>query len=372
MTQRQRWTVNALTERLGVDLPIVQAPLGGGPGTPELTAAVSAAGGLGFLGAGYLEPDGARDAVRRTKALTGRPFGVNLFLPSAAGPPRRTDTVAARARIEQVAAELGLEAEVPDEPGSLPDHREQLAVLVEEGVAVISFTFGCPDRATVRSVQASGALCMGTAGTAEEARRLAEAGVEAVVAQGFEAGGHRGGSTAVAETPGLVALVPAVVDAVDVPVVASGGIMDGRGVVAALALGAQAAALGTAFLRTAEAGTNESYRQALRDADETSTVTTQRVLRTARPGHPQPLHRRVLRGRRRPRLPGHELPDAPAARRLGRARVGRGTVAVGRPGRRARPGPPGRGPGGRPGRRGRGRARAAGAPYPAMSRSVVL
>lgn len=265
------WTSNELTRRLGIELPIVQAPLGGGPGTPELTAAACEAGAFGILGAGYLDPDDARDAVRRTRSLTGRPFGVNLFL---AGPPRRTEAAAARDRLERLATELGLEAALPAEPRGLPDPLQQLEVLLEEEVRVVSFTFGCPAPDVVAALHDVGRLCVGTAGTVEEARLLAAAGVDAVVAQGSEAGGHRGGFTDVAETPGLVALVPAVVDAVEVPVIASGGIMDGRGVVAALALGAQAAALGTAFLRSPEAGTNPAYRKALLLADETSTVTT--------------------------------------------------------------------------------------------------
>ncbi len=265
------WTRNAFVARLGVDLPIVQAPLGGGPGTPELTAAVANAGALGTLGVGYLDPDDVRQTVRRTRALTDRPFAANLFL---APPPRRTDSTAARARIADVARQLDLEADVPAAPRGLPDTWAQLDVLVHEGVPVVSFAFGCPTPDMIRAVHESGALCLATAGSVDDARALADAGVDAIVAQSFEAGGHRGGLTAVAEAPGLVALVPAVVDAVDVPVVASGGIMDGRGVVAALALGAQAAALGTAFLRATEAGTNAAYRQALRLADETSTVTT--------------------------------------------------------------------------------------------------
>src|SRR3990170_4076677 len=132
------WTSNELTRSLGVALPIVQAPLGGGPGTPELTAAACEAGAFGFLGAGYLDPEDTREAVRRAKALTGRRFGVNIFL---AGSPRRTEAASARARIEQVAAGLGLDADLPAEPRGLPDPELQLEVLLEEGVPVVSFTF---------------------------------------------------------------------------------------------------------------------------------------------------------------------------------------------------------------------------------------
>lgn len=264
-----QWRVTRLTSRLGVDLPLVQAPLGGGPGTPALSAAASEAGALGVLGGGYLDPDPLREAVREVRARTKKPFGVNVFL---APPAEARDSTAARTRIAQVATVLGLPAELPAQPRALPDHDEQVEVLLAEEVPVVTFTFGCPAPDLVRRLQARGVVVMVTVGTVGEARAAADAGADAVVAQGTEAGGHRGGWTGV-EPPGLVALVPAVADAVAVPVVAAGGLMDGRGVVAALALGAQAAQLGTAFLRTAEAGTNDPYRAALR-ASEGDTVTT--------------------------------------------------------------------------------------------------
>ena len=266
------WRTNDLTRLLGIDLPIVQAPLGGGPGTPELTAAVCEAGAFGIIGAGYLDPADLEQAVRRTRELTARPFGVNLFL---APPPRRHEAAAARERLAAVAAELGLAAELPEEPRGLPDTTEQLDVLLDTDVRLVTFAFGAPSSDVVARLHDAGRLVGGTAQSADDARRLAEVGVDVVVAQGAEAGGHRGGlGSGAGDVPGLVALVPAVVDAVDLPVMAAGGIADGRGVAAALALGAQAAALGTAFLRTAEAGTGAAYRQALAGADETSTVTT--------------------------------------------------------------------------------------------------
>lgn len=251
----------------------MQAPLGGGPGTPELVAAASGAGALGVLACGYLDPDDVRAAVRRVRELTDRPFAVNVFLADAPS-PRATDLGPVRRALTDLATALDLPADLPDEPRGLPHPDEQLAVLLEEGVGVVSFTFGCPLAATLERLRSAGVLTMVTAASAAEARLVVEAGADVVLAQGNEAGGHRGGLSTANEPPGLVALIPAVVDAVDVPVVAAGGIMDGRGVAAALALGAQAAALGTAFLRTAEAGTNEAYRRALASADETSTLTT--------------------------------------------------------------------------------------------------
>jgi nitronate monooxygenase len=267
------WRTTDLTRLLGCDVPIVQAPLGGGPGTPELTAAVGDAGGFGMLGGGYLDPGDLTDALARTRALSGRPFGVNLFL---APPPRRTGSAAARAALAEVAAELGLDAAVPREPRGLPDPDAQLDAVLASDARLVTFAFGAPRAEVVARLHRAGRLVGGTAQSAADARALGELGVDLVVAQGAEAGGHRGGlsRTGSGDVPGLVALLPAVVDAVDLPVMAAGGISDGRGVAAALALGAQAVALGTAFLRTPEAGTGAAYREALAGADETSTVTT--------------------------------------------------------------------------------------------------
>jgi nitronate monooxygenase len=271
------WRTTDLTRLLGCDVPVVQAPLGGGPGTPELAAAVCGAGGFGVLGGGYLDPDDLGTVLARTRSLTDRPFGVNLFL---APPPRRAGSAAApaaRAALARVAAGLGLDAAVPDRPRGLPDPDEQLEVVLSSDARLVTFAFGAPTRAAVTRLHDAGCLVGGTAQSAADARELAGLGVDVVVAQGAEAGGHRGGRSGAGgpgDVPGLVALVPAVVDAVDVPVMAAGGIADGRGVAAALVLGAQAAALGTAFLRTPEAGTGPAYRQALAGADETSTVTT--------------------------------------------------------------------------------------------------
>lgn len=268
------WRTTDLTRLLGCDVPIVQAPLGGGPGTAELTAAVGTAGGFGVVGGGYLDPDDLADVLARTRALTDRPFGVNLFLVPS---PQRTGSDAARAALSGVAADLGLDVAVPEEPRGLPDPVAQLEVVLDSDARLVTFAFGAPSRAVTTRLHDAGRLVGGTAQSATDARELAGLGVDVVFAQGAEAGGHRGGlprAAGAGDVPGLLALLPAVVDAVDVPVVAAGGIADGRGVAAALVLGAQAAALGTAFLRTPEAGTAAAYRRALAGADETSTVTT--------------------------------------------------------------------------------------------------
>ena len=309
------WRTTDLTRLLGCDLPIVQAPLGGGPGTPELTAAVGTAGGFGIVGGGYLDPDDLADALARTRSLTDRPFGVNLFL---APPPRRTGSEAARAALARVAAQLGLDAPVPDEPRGRPDPDGQLEVVLASDARLVTFAFGAPSRQVVGRLHDAGRLVGGTAQSAADARELAGLGVDVVVAQGAEAGGHRGGLPRAAgsgDVPGLMALLPAVVDAADafdVPVVAAGGIADGRGVAAALVLGAQGVALGTAFLRTPEAGTGTAYRQALAHADETSTVTTSAF--SGRPARGLPnAYVRAFDGE-----PPVEVPDFPVMNYLSR------------------------------------------------------
>jgi nitronate monooxygenase len=210
---------------------------------------------------------------------------------------------------------------LPDPTEDPPDVQAQLEVLLAEHVRVIGFTFGVPGKDAVARAHAAGALVAATATTPAEARALSEAGTDLVVAQGAEAGGHRGGFLPGAEPIGLAALVPAVVDAVDRPVVATGGIMDGRGIVAVLALGAAAAQLGTAFLRTPEAGTNPAYRAALATADAGATVLTDRF--TGKPA-------RGIRNRYIEAFPDITVPPYPLMHALTRelraqaARRGRG------------------------------------------------
>lgn len=292
---------NDLLSRLGIRHPILQAPMAGGPTTPALVAAVSEAGGLGNIGAAFMPPDALRAAIRAVRDLTDRPFGVNLFarLPGGAADPDRTAELDAALAARR--SGLGLPAPAPDRGAPPPDHLDdQLQVIADERVAVFSFTFGIVDASVVA---ATGATVLGTATSVAEAQALEAAGVNAVIAQGAEAGGHRGSFlTPFAEgLVGTIALVPQVVDAVDVPVVAAGGIGDGRGVAAALALGAQAASLGTAFLACPEAGVPPPYRRALAEASETSTTVTD--LFTGRPA----------RGLRNALLDEIEAADVPPA-----------------------------------------------------------
>ncbi len=258
------WPKNPLVERLGIEHPIVLAPMAGGVGTPALVAAVSNAGGLGSFGAGYLPPDALRAAIREIRGLTDRPFAVNLFIPEAGRrAPSPEEIAAANEALRPLRDELGLPA--PDRIAPPPAFADQLAVVVEERVPVFSFTFGALPAAEVRRLRAAGLVVVGTATTVREGRILAGSGVDAVVAQGSEAGGHRGTFDGAPEQGliGTLALVPQLVDAVKVPIVAAGAIMDGRGVVAALALGAQAAQMGTAFLAAAESGAHPRHKEAL-------------------------------------------------------------------------------------------------------------
>jgi nitronate monooxygenase len=265
---------NRLAERLGLDHPIVQAPMAGGATTVELVAAVSKAGALGFLGAAYLTPDAITKAAAGIRAATQRPFGINLFAPipppAGSGDPRRMLELLA-----PVHAKLGLP------PPSLPtlnqlSFADQLDAALGSDASVFSFTLGILPDDAMDELRAKGMFVMGTATTVDEAVALEASGVDAVVAQGSEAGAHRG-SFGVGFEDGMIgslALVPQVVDAVGVPVIASGGIMDGRGIAAALVLGAEAAQLGTAFLTCHEAGIPESHKQAILDSHEDQTRLT--------------------------------------------------------------------------------------------------
>jgi nitronate monooxygenase len=262
----------AFTGRMRIRHPLVLAPMAGGPSTPALCAAVSEAGGLGSHGGAYVAPGKLREEILAIRALTSKPFAVNLFADEgAAGTPALRGAQDALARYR---AELGLPpAAPPSPPVALED---AFAVLLEERVPVFSFTFGIPPREMLEACRRAGIATMGTATTVAEARALEQSGVDFICAQGAEAGGHRGTFDRDVDPPliGTMALVPQVVDAVRAPVIAAGGIMDGRGFAAALALGASAVSLGSAFLRCPEAGTSRPYRDALKEARDDATVIT--------------------------------------------------------------------------------------------------
>ena len=263
-----------LVRDLGLKLPVIQAPMAGGGDTPALVAAVSNAGALGFVGAAYLNPDQIAATGAAIRKQTKRPFGINLFAPvdEPEGPRAPAEMIA---RLRPYFAELKLDP--PDAPVRKPSvFDEQLEAAIASGASVFSFTFGMLPGDAVRKIKAKGLYLIGTATTVEEALALEKSGVDAVVAQGAEAGGHRG--TFLHEfSAGMVgglALIPQIADAVEIPVIASGGIMDGRGIVAALALGASAVQLGTAFLTCAESGVPDVYREAILTAKDHQTRLT--------------------------------------------------------------------------------------------------
>ncbi|MEV5708172.1 nitronate monooxygenase [Actinoallomurus sp. NPDC052274] len=251
-------------------VPIVLAPLAGGPSTPELTAAVSEAGGLGFLAAGYLTTESLRTRLDETRARTRRPIGVNLFVPGRPAAPETVARYAAGLAEEAARAGAGL-----GEPRFEDDEwAAKLDLLAAAPVPVVSFTFGCPPADVVERLRRAGSEVWVTVTREEEAVQAVDAGADALVVQGAEAGGHRASfvddPADRGEGIGLLSLLQLLRHAVDVPLVASGGIATGAGVAAALAAGASAAQLGTAFLRCPEAGTPLVHRQALASATPTA------------------------------------------------------------------------------------------------------
>jgi nitronate monooxygenase len=254
--------------------PIIQAPLAGGGDTPELVAAVCNAGGLGFVGAAYLTAQQVAETCRVVRNMTARPFGINLFaLQTPLG--EAIEPEGALSRVAMYFTELGLSAPLLPTKAAFT-FEEQLGAALESGASAFSFTFGILSEDAIRSLKDRGMYLLGTATTVDEAVQLEKAGVDAVVAQGSEAGGHRGTFSGDFSgcMIGTISLVPQIVDAVRVPVIASGGIMDGRGIVAALALGASAVQLGTVFLTCTESGVPEAYREAILQAHEDQTRIT--------------------------------------------------------------------------------------------------
>lgn len=254
--------------------PVWMAPMAGEAASAALVAAVSAGGGFGQLGAAYLAPARITEVAADIRARTDRPFGINLFCPQAW---QRNDAAldAYLARLAPWHAELGLPPPVP--PARCEeDFEAQLAATVAARPAVISFVMGDPGAERVAALHAQGLLVLGTATQVSEGRALQASGVDGVIAQGCEAGGHRGGFLGSVEGAliGTMALVPQLVDALDIPVIAAGGIADARGVAAAQALGASAVTVGTAFLLVDECPLSPAYRAALLAATDGDTTLT--------------------------------------------------------------------------------------------------
>jgi nitronate monooxygenase len=258
----------------GLARPIVQAPMAGGVSTPALAAAVCEAGGLGFLAAGYREPDGVAAEVAELRTATERPFGLNLFAPS--GNPADPDAVARYAM--RIAQEGDMGAPRRDD-----DHFEaKLALAAELAVPVVSTTFGCPTAAQIAELHAAGCAAWVTVTAPAEAEVALAAGADALVLQGFEAGGHRGTfDDRAPQDFGLLTLIRLVAALTDKPLIASGGIADGAGIAAVLVAGATAAQLGTAFMLCPEAATSPAHRAAI-ESDAPTDVTRAFTGRRAR------------------------------------------------------------------------------------------
>ncbi|MGC1613210.1 MAG: DUF561 domain-containing protein [Candidatus Acidiferrum sp.] len=263
-----------LTKHLKIEHPFIQAPMAGGGDTPDLVGAVCDAGAIGFIGAAYTTPAQIIEVGRAVRQRTTRPFGINLFAPLP-DPNPITNPQAALQRVAPLFAELGLPAPSSPAPANNP-FSEQLAAALETDACAFSFTFGILPAEAIEAIKRHNLFLIGTATNVAEAIALEKAGVDAVVTQGSEAGGHRGTFSGDfgAAMIGTISLVPQVADAVRIPVIASGGIMDGRGIAAALALGASAVQMGTAFLTCNEAGIPNAYKEAVLHACEDQTRIT--------------------------------------------------------------------------------------------------
>jgi nitronate monooxygenase len=262
-----RWNENRLTAKLGIDYPVIQGPLGG-LSSQKLTAAVSNFGGLGSFGGHGLAPEAIKEVIAQIRSLTSKPFAMNLWVSMEDEGARTSDENAFNRSLAPLTGHLAdLGAPRPTfKPYSPTRFEDQARVLLDAKVPVFSFIFGIPPREVLEECRAKSIVTIGTATTPEEGAALQEAGVDAIVASGFEAGGHRGSFLRAAEDSltGTFALVLQIVDKVDVPVIAAGGIADARGVIAALALGAEAVQMGTVFLACEESGASLVHRQALR------------------------------------------------------------------------------------------------------------
>ncbi|MCE9565364.1 MAG: nitronate monooxygenase [Planctomycetes bacterium] len=268
--------MSAFLRKLGIDLPIIQAPMAG-VSTPEMAAAVSNAGGLGSIGVGAVNADTARGMIHAVRAKTDRSFLVNVFCHAPAVPDSQREA-AWLTRLTPEFARYGATppTELREIYTSFVADDAMLAVLVAERPAVVSFHFGLPSRERIDALRAAGIVLLATATNLDEGKAIAAAGVDAVVAQGYEAGGHRGvfDPAALDDQIGTIALTRLLVRSLDVPVIAAGGIMDGAGIAAALKLGATTAQLGTAFVACPESSADAGYRAALLGPPAEHTVMT--------------------------------------------------------------------------------------------------
>jgi nitronate monooxygenase len=275
------WSTNDFTERLNLKWPILQAPMGW-LSTPALAAAVSNAGGLGGLGMWGFSAEDAERRIAGFRQQSSGSLNVNYPLwPEPRITPQASEAMRMHLQPHYDEKGLGL---VPQPKGTASEvSREHLAMLLRAKPEMVSFHFGLPQPEIVDAIKDAGIFIISSATTVMEARTLEKRGVDAIIAQGTEAGGHRGtfSDVDISMQPGLFALLPQVVDAVGVPVIAAGGVADGRQVAAAFMLGASAVQLGTAFLRCEEANVRDAHRAALREANDACTVVTDMI--TGRP-----------------------------------------------------------------------------------------
>jgi NAD(P)H-dependent flavin oxidoreductase YrpB (nitropropane dioxygenase family) len=269
------WAGNRICDLFEIEHPIIQAPMMG-TCTPELASAVANAGGLGSLGCGEKSPEMIREEVENIRQRTNRSFNLNFFV----HPKPKTEEAVLSSTLDRLKPwydALG----IADTPTQLPNlgagfDDERLQIVLSQRPKVVSFHFGCPDRKYIQEIRAAGIKMISSATSVAEAKYLEDMGMDAVIAQGWEAGGHRGSHTPTEPFDGVgtMALIPQVVDAVSLPVIAAGGIGDGRGIAAAMALGASGVQLGTAFLRCEEAATEPARRKQIANAKDTDTMVT--------------------------------------------------------------------------------------------------
>jgi len=259
------WTKNRFTERHGLRYPIIQAPMASAA-TPEMAAAVTRAGAMGSLGVSLQSTDATRAGCKYIRSKTNGTYNINYFVHNETTPdPNKAEMT--RQYLAAYYEELGL-GEVPAAKlMSFPFNEEHLAAMLDLKPPVMSFHFGLPQKELFDAVQDAGIFTISSATTVAEAQHLENAGIDAIIAQGFEAGGHRGTFAKPYEDGwiGTMALVPQIVNAVSIPVIAAGGIADGRGIAASLVLGASAVQLGTAFLPCPESAIPDVYREALKN-----------------------------------------------------------------------------------------------------------
>lgn len=268
------WENNRIAKWLNIKFPLFQAPMAGGATTPELVAAVANAGGLGSLGAGYMTPDEIKKAIQEIRKLTDQPFSVNLFVCE--------NSYASAEQIEK--ARLAVQASCRElnfnidhiHPPYAPLFTEQMEVLLAENVPVFTFTFGVPAYNWIENFKKQGILLIGTATTLAEAKYLQDQRVDAIVAQGSEAGGHRGtfqgkAEDALINTDKLIQLLAT---DIRIPIIAAGGIMNAEGIITSLSAGAAAIQMGTAFLACHESGIHPEYKKILLNSHATNTTLT--------------------------------------------------------------------------------------------------